>query len=237
MSTRCSTLSTEKSHGFFPVFFVTFFFLLSGCAVIQKATLSPAEQEQARVQAEVLTRHAAFRAEPGWKQKIYENETAIALLTPANAHIIVSLQDQRAMLFAGKNLAIDFPVASGRKSYPTPKGSYKILEKSETHYSNLYGKIYDGEGKVSKSSADFRVDSIPEGGWSVPSPMPYWMRLTGDGMGLHVGHLPGYPASHGCVRIPRSAAPKIYRNVKVGTPVEIVAFFDPDSASSIEKKR
>lgn len=227
MSTRCSTLSPKKSHGLFPVFFAAALLSLSGCAFVEKVTVSPEEQERIRLRENATARHAAFRAEPGWKHKIYEDADALAAVTPANARIIVSLQDQRAILFAGERVAIDFPVASGRKSYPTPKGSYKILEKSEKHYSNLYGKIYDAEGKVSKGSADFRSDAVPEGGWSVPSPMPYWMRLTGDGMGLHVGHLPGYPASHGCVRMPRSAAQKVYRNTRVGTPVEIVAFFDP----------
>ncbi len=54
------------------------------------------------------------------------------------------------------------------------------------------------------------------------APMKWFMRLTWDGVGMHVGILPGYPASHGCIRLPEQAAAMIYAKVKTGTPVEVV---------------
>jgi lipoprotein-anchoring transpeptidase ErfK/SrfK len=53
--------------------------------------------------------------------------------------------------------------------------------------------------------------------------MPYFMRLTDGGVGLHAGELPGYPASHGCVRLPFGMARELYQRVEAGTPVEIIA--------------
>jgi lipoprotein-anchoring transpeptidase ErfK/SrfK len=52
--------------------------------------------------------------------------------------------------------------------------------------------------------------------------MKWFLRLTDGGIGLHVGNLPGYPASHGCVRLPEPIAERIFRSVKLGTPVSIV---------------
>jgi len=52
--------------------------------------------------------------------------------------------------------------------------------------------------------------------------MLYFMRLTNEGVGMHVGILPGYPASHGCIRMPSEIAPQIYVRVKLGTPVQVV---------------
>ncbi|MCS7008618.1 MAG: L,D-transpeptidase family protein, partial [Chthoniobacterales bacterium] len=119
------------------------------------------------------------------------------------------------------------PVATGRRSFPTPTGNFTIIEKKKTYSSNLYGKILDAEGKVINPDADLRTAIIPEGGQFVGSPMPFWMRLTNDGVGLHVGHIPGRPASHGCIRIPRTAAQKIFSIAPIGTPVQITQHWEP----------
>ena len=226
MHRLCSTPSQKKAHGFFRFFLLLFLplpLLFSGCAHWQKIFRSPAEREaQAKAQA-IAERHAVFRATEGWSKRTYQDEEILAALTPENARLIVSLEDQRALLFAGPHVAIDFPVATGKRSHPTPTGSYKILEKVREHRSNLYGKVLDATGNVLTGMTDRRKAEIPEGGSFVGSAMPYWLRLTGDGVGFHVGHLPGRPASHGCIRMPRSMAPKIYSSVRVGTPVEILS--------------
>ena len=67
--------------------------------------------------------------------------------------------------------------------------------------------------------ADVRSDIVPEGGHFEGATMPYWMRLTDSGVGLHVGYVPGRPASHGCIRLKRDSATEIFELVKVGTPV------------------
>ena len=195
--------------------------------MIAQITTSPEEQAEIQHRTEALERHAAFRAEKDWKKKIYEDAVVLAVLTPENSRIVVSLGDQRGMLLTGDKVAIDYPISSGTKSHPTPTGSYTVLERSEKYSSNLYGKIVDAAGAVVKSSADRLKDSVPEGGSFVGAPMPYWIRFTGSGVGMHVGHLPGRPASHGCVRMPKTVAPKIYSRVKCGTPVELVELYTP----------
>lgn len=194
--------------------------------------LSGEKRRQREKANEAQERHAVFRQEPDWKKKIYRNEEVLAGATAAETRVVISLQDQRVLLFHGELLALDGPVATGRRSHPTPTGQFSILEKKTDHRSNLYGKILSVEGEVVVSDADRRSDAVPEGGNFAGAPMPFWMRLTNTGVGMHVGRLPGYPASHGCIRLPKAAATEIYALVKVGTPVEIVPLFTPPSKDS-----
>lgn len=117
-------------------------------------------------------------------------------------------------------VAMDFPLSSGVKAYPTKTGDYTVISKKEDHASNLYGKMYDAEGKCINYNAE-STDPIPEGGRFDGSPMPYWQRLTNAGLGLHVGKVRRHPVSHGCVRLPRNVAEILYRQTSIGTPVTI----------------
>jgi lipoprotein-anchoring transpeptidase ErfK/SrfK len=89
----------------------------------------------------------------------------------------------------------------------------------------------NSSGNVIDSDAE-AGDPVPRGARFVGAPMPYWMRLTGGGVGMHAGHIPnpGSPASHGCIRLPRGLAPKLYDVVDVGTKV-IVTRDAPASVS------
>jgi lipoprotein-anchoring transpeptidase ErfK/SrfK len=69
-------------------------------------------------------------------------------------------------------------------------------------------------------NVDIRVDKIPPGAVYYAAPMPNFMRITG-GVGMHTGYLPGYAASHGCIRMPHQMSEKFFENVVVGTPVII----------------
>lgn len=166
-----------------------------------------------------------FKAEPDYPKtmKTWKNDQLLPQTTPENSKIVISLPTQRAFLMKGDEVVMDYPISSGRSSHPTPPGNYKILEKEKDKASNAYGKIYDAEGKVVNSDADSRKDEIPEGGRFVGAPMPYWMRLTWDGVGHHIGPLPSSrrPVSHACIRGPRAVMPVVYGKVKVGTPVEV----------------
>ncbi|MDA1007108.1 MAG: L,D-transpeptidase family protein, partial [Verrucomicrobia bacterium] len=107
-------------------------------------------------------------------------------------------------------------------SLPHPPGNYTVLEKLKSgKASNLYGTIYDAEGNVHNSNAD-AGDPVPEGGYFKGASMPYWMRLTWSGVGMHRGNVPRYPASHGCIRTYSAAVATVYSNVSIGTPVSIV---------------
>jgi lipoprotein-anchoring transpeptidase ErfK/SrfK len=150
------------------------------------------------------------------------NKSVLAQTTPENAAVLVSLSRQRAYLYAGNQLAIDTPVSSGKKAGFTPTGSFTIMQKDPNHRSNIYGNFLDSRGRVVRGGVSARIDSAPSGTHFEGAPMFYFMRLTPEGVGMHIGLLPGYPASHGCIRLPAEIAPQIYAHVKVGTPVQVI---------------
>jgi lipoprotein-anchoring transpeptidase ErfK/SrfK len=169
--------------------------------------------------------YAHFRGQKGYPRNyaIWKNEEVMNRTEASNSSIRIDLSAQRAYLMNGRDLAMDYPIASGTSKHPTPTGTYQILETLPSEKrSNTYGKIYDAEENVVNRNADARVDLIPEGGKFVGAAMPYWMRLTWDGIGMHKGKVPRYPASHGCVRTYYKAVPIVYSKVKIGTPVSIV---------------
>lgn len=144
-----------------------------------------------------------------------------ALITPDNARAVVSISKQRLFLYGGEELYIDTPVSTGKRAGMTPTGDFKVMEKDADHRSSIYGDFVDGKGRVVRTGVSTRVDSAPSGTRYRGASMKWFCRLTSGGVGFHVGILPGYPASHGCIRLPEDIAAIIYRNVKVGTPVRI----------------
>ncbi len=140
---------------------------------------------------------------------------------PSNARLVVSLSKQRVYLMSSGRVAIDSPISSGKSAGMTPTGKFKVTQKDRDHRSNLYGSFVDRHGRVVRAGVSVRIDSAPSGTRFEGAPMKYFMRIHGA-IGLHVGQLPGYPASHGCIRLPEKVAEMIYNRVKLGTPVEVV---------------
>jgi hypothetical protein len=162
---------------------------------------------------------------PPTQPTVYHWDDALASSTKGAPRIRIGLKQQKATIYKGNTEIGWTAVASGLPSHPTPTGSFKILEKTVDKRSNLYGRIYNASGSVINGDADTRKDKVPAGGKFEGSYMKYWMRLTGGGVGLHVGPQPrpGYRASHGCIRLPEYMAERIFRLVSLGTPVTIVA--------------
>lgn len=107
--------------------------------------------------------------------------------------VIVSLPEQRAHVYR-KGVRIGLStVSTGKPGHDTPTGVFPILQKRKEHYSNLYDN----------------------------APMPYMQRLTWDGIALHGGRIPGHPASHGCVRLPKEFASKLFEATGFGTIVVV----------------
>lgn len=152
---------------------------------------------------------------------ISTNAAILQKITPDNAHVIVSITKQRAYLMTGDEIGIDSPISSGKRGHTTPTGSFSVLEKDKDHRSSLYGDYKDSQGRTVRSGISARIDSAPSGTHYVGASMKWFMRLTGEGVGMHVGILPGYPASHGCIRMPEPGAAQFYAHVKVGTPVRV----------------
>src|SRR2546423_5549125 len=152
---------------------------------------------------------------------IATNAGVLGKVTPDNSHIIVSLTKQRAYLMTGEEIAIDSPISSGKRGHTTPNGSFSVMEKDKDHHSSLYGDYKDSSGRTVRGGISAHIDAAPSGTHFVGASMKWFMRLTGEGVGMHVGILPGYPASHGCIRMPEPAAAQFYSHVKVGTPVRV----------------
>jgi len=135
--------------------------------------------------------------------------------------IVVSLSKQRVYLLVGGKVAVDSPISSGRRSGWTPKGNFSVLEKDPNHHSSLYGNFVNGSGQVVRSGVSSKHDAAPSGTHFSGAPMKFFLRLTPQGVGMHAGILPGYPASHGCIRLPQEMAEIIYSRVGVNTPVTV----------------
>jgi len=135
--------------------------------------------------------------------------------------ITIDLREQKAFFYKGDRLVGVSMISSGREGYRTPPGNYKIIQMSKNHVSNLYGDYVDGAGNVMVANVGVRRDPKPPGATFRGAPMPYFLRFHG-GYGLHAGFLPGFPASHGCVRMPERMAQIFYANVSHGTPVRVV---------------
>ena len=133
--------------------------------------------------------------------------------------IEIDLQDQTAYLIRDGRAVLSTPISSGRYGHLTGIGSFKVIEKERNHHSNIYGKIVDRYGRTVVADADVDM-RVPRGCRFVPAPMRYFVRFDGAN-GLHAGILPGYPASHGCVRLPEQNAIAIFNAVNVGTPVTV----------------
>ena len=107
--------------------------------------------------------------------------------------VVVSLGDQLAFLYRGDTLVAVSTISSGKPEKPTPTGIFPILDKKKFHRSIKYDN----------------------------APMPFMQRIDKYGVALHGGHLPGYPASHGCIRLPKQFAAKLFAVTDVGTPVVV----------------
>ena len=106
--------------------------------------------------------------------------------------ITISLSEQIALLWRNGKIVLVTPISSGTRSHPTPRGRYLVTNKYRFWKSTLY-----------------------------PAEMPFFLRLSCGDFGLHMGRLPGYPASHGCIRLPPRSARRLYTSVPIGTLVEI----------------
>ena len=152
------------------------------------------------------------------------NQSLLAQATPDNVHIVVSIPKQRAYLMIGEEIVADGPISSGKRGHETPKGHFNVMEKDPNHHSSLYGDFVDRSGRVVRAGVSAHIDSAPSGTHFAGASMKWFLRLTGEGVGMHIGILPGYPASHGCVRESPEGAKLFYDHAKVGTPVDVGDF-------------
>ena len=132
----------------------------------------------------------------------------------------ISLAEQRAYFYKNGLLVGVSQLSTGREGLNTPVGRFSIIQKDVNHVSSRYGDYVDQAGNVAMPNVDLEKDKKPPGTHFKGAPMPYFMRIV-DGVGMHAGYLPGYPASHGCIRMPEFMAENFFKSVSTGTPVTI----------------
>jgi lipoprotein-anchoring transpeptidase ErfK/SrfK len=161
--------------------------------IITAAAAKEVEAEQTRMEAEAKEARAL-------EEKAAALKPGAFLWVPERApegavELVVSIEEQKAYVFrAGKLIGVT-TVSTGKRGHSTPTGSFTILQKNRRHFSNLYNN----------------------------APMPNMQRLTWGGIALHAGALPGYPASHGCVRLPMEFSRILFGATKMGGEVHIVS--------------
>lgn len=166
-----------------------------------------------RERAKVASTVVPPRREPVWR---WEGDGI-----PGSPSIVIDLSAQTATFYKGKTAVGWTEISSGSDQHPTPPGSFRVQQKSANHVSNLYGDYVDAGGNVVVADIGVREDPRPSGTRFRGAPMPYFLRING-GIGLHAGYLPGYPASHGCIRLPRGAAEVFFRHATTGMPVKVL---------------
>jgi hypothetical protein len=148
---------------------------------------------------------AAAKAQARAKSKAQANpkpEVAAKTAAPSGPILaVVSIAQQRVLVYGRTGLLAQSPVSTGMAGHRTPTGVFSILQRSRHHRSNIYSN----------------------------APMPYMQRLTWSGIALHGGVLPGYPASHGCIRLPHAFAVELWGMTRLGTRVVVA----PDNASAL----
>lgn len=125
------------------------------------------------------------------KPKTAAKEVPTIAPPPGPVQVVVSIADQRVAVYANGALFAQSAVSTGKKGHSTPTGIFSVLEKHRHHRSNIYSN----------------------------APMPYMQRLTWSGVALHAGELPGYPASHGCIRLSEDFAKLLWAVTRTGARV------------------
>lgn len=138
----------------------------------------------------------------------------------SETRVIINLSDQRAFLVQHGRITLVSPIATGKPGWSTPTGNFNIFKKDIDHRSGSFGLVVDAYGRVVNANATPN-SHVPRGDHYQPAPMPYFMEFS-PAVGMHAGYLPGYPASHGCVRMPRDLAGLFFERVQIGTPVTVV---------------
>ena len=191
-----------KKHGvIISLVFLVFALLMGGCS-----------------QVELQGKHKKKAAAPQQTAKpvsYWDGDEASG--TP---HIEIAISEQRAYFYRGEQLVGVSRVSTGKKGFETPPGRYKVIQKDKNHVSNLYGEYIDAEGNILQKNVDVTKDPMPPGATFKGAKMSYFLRFT-EGYGMHAGYLPGYRASHGCIRMPRLMAEHFFANVALGTPVTV----------------
>jgi lipoprotein-anchoring transpeptidase ErfK/SrfK len=144
------------------------------------------------VVAQLATKAQARRAKVS-RQGTKKSDVAVEKESKPQGPLIISISiaQQKLRIYDANGLFAEAPVSTGMPGHPTPMGVFSVIQKQKLHHSNIYSG----------------------------APMPYMQRITWSGVAIHAGVLPGYPASHGCIRMPAAFAVKMYNWTRMGARV------------------
>lgn len=173
---------------------------IAGMCIFDLATGTPAfalETPEAQMEASDAASQARIDMVQAFGGKTLRPGQYVWRDVPADGRqrVVISLSDQLAYLYSGDTLVAVSTISTGRFDKPSPAGIFSVLDKKPFYRS----KKYDN------------------------APMPWMQRIDQYGIALHAGFNPGYPASHGCIRLPAAFAKKLYTVTDVGTPIYIGA--------------
>ena len=182
------------------VLFVSALGLVLGGALAQQIPLFGPPKKQQKRAAELIRRQEPPMVIPRVLERATPDNVSIYISWASNA--LTSGSTRKSPLIS---------ISSGKRAGMTPPGNYRILEKDADHRSNIYGDFVNPRtGRVVRAGISTRIDSAPSGTVYRGAPMRWFMRLSPAGVGMHTGILPGYPASHGCIRMPEEL-PSFFR--------------------------
>ena len=172
--------------------------LIVGAALLTAAPAAAYERWFGAYPAATLApdMRASTPVKPRLKRKQYETKYAKTQRPEKISgplHIVISIKQQRLTLYANGVPVAQSPVSTGVPGHPTPQGVFSIIQKNRFHRSNIYSD----------------------------APMPFMQRITWSGVAMHEGRLPGYPASHGCIRLPAAFAQRLWGITRIGARVII----------------
>lgn len=191
---------------------ITTFLLLSACAGLFTSCSSSLSE----------AKYKTFTKRPDYKKthEVYRDEELITKANKSNTKVTINLTNQRAQLLVDDKVAMDLPCCTGKAGKRTPAGNFRIKRKLVAKRSNIFGTLYKNGRRVHGGDRRKYHGSYDR---YVGAALPYWMRLTSDGIGMHYSKsVYRYPRSNGCIRMPKSAVKTIFAKTRVGTPVQVV---------------
>lgn len=196
--------------------------LLSACShqqTLEDAYRRGAELEAASRNKAVPRTFEEFIASPSYRDsRDMWRGAALQQYNPHKSRVEILLREQRGRLYINNQIAMDFPICSGRVGgHETPRGTFHITEKKREHRSGSYGSFVDANSVVVKGDVK-SWQKAPKGTHFKGALMPYWMRFNGA-VGMHVGSVYRNGASHGCIRIPPEACTLLFEKLAVGSTV------------------
>lgn len=163
-----------------------------------------AQPAAAKSTAATPAKQSTAKAAPAPKLKPQKpakiNQELLSQAGAGKVRVVVDIAGQRAYLLVDNKIALDTPISSARQGCWTPRGEFTITQKVR-------------QGKMSTI---------------YHCPLPFWMRLGESAVGMHIGDIPGYPASHGCIRLPADVAPIMFDHLYTGTTVQVLNSWNPE---------